>query len=104
MSKKMQIARNISGVEDLDKLDEANQDLLAQQRHTSSFKQFLKHGRSQLVTNPSSRKQRHKDSRLSQIDDQIDDMGDDDDLDQDQMEAALQEMGNQPDHIPNRYK
>ena len=29
MSKKMQIARNISGVEDLDKLDEANQDFLA---------------------------------------------------------------------------
>ena len=29
MSKKMQSARNISGVEDLDKLDEANQDLLA---------------------------------------------------------------------------
>jgi hypothetical protein len=32
----------------------------------------------------------------------MDDMGDD--LDPDQMEAALQEMGNQPDHIPNRYK
>jgi hypothetical protein len=29
MSKKMQSARNISGVEDLEKLDEANQDLLA---------------------------------------------------------------------------
>jgi hypothetical protein len=29
MSKKMQSARNISGVKDLEKLDEANQDLLA---------------------------------------------------------------------------
>jgi hypothetical protein len=29
MSKKMPSARNISGVEDLEKLDEANQDLLA---------------------------------------------------------------------------
>jgi len=37
MSKKMQSARNISGVEDLEKLDEANQELL-EQHNTSSFR------------------------------------------------------------------
>lgn len=37
MSKKMDLAENISGVEDLEKLDGANQELLDQQ-HTSSFK------------------------------------------------------------------